>query len=55
MTYFQGTVDKTSFYHTYVYHARFNLVLSEIESAGLRISELLLNEVRGQMKYDFTS
>lgn len=34
---------------------RFNLVLSEIESAGLRISEFLLNEVRGQMKYDFTS
>lgn len=34
---------------------RFNLNLSEIESAGLRVSEFLLNEVRGQMKCDFTS
>lgn len=34
---------------------RFNLILSEIESAGLRISEFPLTEVRGQMKYDFPS
>lgn len=34
---------------------RFNLILSEIESGGLRISEFPLNEVRGQMKYYFTS
>lgn len=33
---------------------RFNLILSEIESAGLRISEFLLTEVRGKMKYDFS-